>query len=442
MRRNRLRRMLPLMGGAPQRTDGIISSGLVIEYAFNEGSGQIVHDLIGGYDAILGSSVKDTTADPAWVTEGLNFDDGEYIASATAPDALFTGAMSAMVVLRNEAATAVHFASKLGPQDSVGDIPFDFRTYGPVTDLVLGRQNATQASSKINGKLLDINTWKVLGFTAPVNQSDASYIYHNADRYYARPEGQALTGSPTGNNETLRLGGRAGSFDMLGDIAYALFYNRQLSQEEYEQNYKALITKMALRSITLPAIGTSVYCVGDSLTNGLRGTALHDYPAVLKATLGAGYDVMTFGVTGKRLDDILTDAAMVDASLSSERTTQICVLWAGGNDIDGGVAAATVYGNLTTFVTGRLTAGWDHVVVLTALDRAQYDEAQRTQWGIFNTSIKNGAETGGYTVVDVAGNANLDDFTDTTYFDADQVHLTDAGYAVVAGMVATAVAAL
>jgi hypothetical protein len=38
--------------------------------------------------------------------------------------------------------------------------------------------------------------------------------------------------------------------------------------------------------------------------------------------------------------------------------------------------------------------------------------------------------------------AALDDCTDTTYFTSDQVHLKDAGYAVVGGLMQTAQAAL
>lgn len=45
-------------------------------------------------------------------------------------------------------------------------------------------------------------------------------------------------------------------------------------------------------------------------------------------------------------------------------------------------------------------------------------------------------------LADLGNNANLQDATNTTYFNADKVHLTTAGYNIVAGIVAAAIASI
>jgi lysophospholipase L1-like esterase len=422
------------------RDDGIVESGLVVEYKFDEGTGTTVVDHVSGYDMTLGA----TTAAPAWDTYGLDFDGSNDYITAAVPDSVFLGAsgFTAIVVAQHDSFKNANYF--MGKGTAATNTPIDWRCYGTSVpgQIFFTRSNAT-ISNTHKRIMMDYGEWRMFGMTVADNDIVTQpYHYINAFRMKATITNSANTGEATGNNTELRLGYNTTRY-LDGHAAYVLIYNRELSRAEMEQNYSALITILAARSITLPAAGVGLVFIGDSLTSGTGISAINeDYPSQLMVLLGDGYNKLNIAIPGVGFSTFAPDGTNVDDTISTRMTRNICIFWGGSNDIDSGVAATTVYANLETYVAARKAAGFDDVIVLTALDRAQYDAAQRIQYAAYNTLIRDGAATGGYTVADVDGDERLQDYTDTTYFNADQVHLIAAGYAVVAGIVKTAIEAV
>lgn len=191
-------------------------------------------------------------------------------------------------------------------------------------------------------------------------------------------------------------------------------------------------------SLTTPA-GTYVLYEGDSLTEGLAVQPL-DYPHQCDALLSPAGSANS-GTGGQHLSLFDGGDSYLD-NITYAKT--INVVWGGTNDIEGGDSLATVQATMATYIANRKLRGWEKVIALTIAPRADapWLPAMETIRQDFNTwLLANYAGLGFDAVVDVASDPDLSDPNDATYY-ADKLHMTAAGYAVVAGLVAAAVAAL
>jgi lysophospholipase L1-like esterase len=112
-------------------------------------------------------------------------------------------------------------------------------------------------------------------------------------------------------------------------------------------------------------------------------------------------------------------------------------LWLGTNDINGGTRTGLQTAAALKAWSDTVRAGGGKVIVYKLQD-FPLNEIERLAC---NAQIA--VDTASYdAIVDLPANAALSDCTNTTYFTSDQVHLTDAGYAVVGGLAQTAQAAL
>jgi len=167
-------------------------------------------------------------------------------------------------------------------------------------------------------------------------------------------------------------------------------------------------------------------------------------PAQVMALLPAGLDMANLGVGGQTTQMMAADAAAeVDPLYDPGRPTSILVCWEGTNDlILGGVPpydSRQAYDHLAAYCKARQRAGF-RVVICTVLPRGrsaafyqarnQLNAELRVHWKSFADGL-----------ADVAANQTIGADgaeTDATYY-RDTVHLTAAGYAIVAREVAGAV---
>lgn len=188
-------------------------------------------------------------------------------------------------------------------------------------------------------------------------------------------------------------------------------------------------------AVVRPQARPVVICDGDSLTAGDGLTFVQTYPYQLADALGrANYDVYNFGIGGQTI-----------VQMSAARNTRITphygawnghtvVVWGGTNDLNGSATAAATYAVLAAHVNALLATGF-RVIVLTMVKRGTSAplETKRTDYN----ALING--TAGWEIIDVGARAEFSDATNLTYYQADQIHLTTAGYAVVAGLVSDAI---
>jgi lysophospholipase L1-like esterase len=228
-----------------------------------------------------------------------------------------------------------------------------------------------------------------------------------------------------------------GGFAWDGHIAELLIYKRDLPDAEHRLVDGYLRKKYALNWASL----LQLVADGNSLTQGVGAT--NSYPSQLQTLLGgsAAWDLSNFGVSGQSTTAMLTDYTTQVLSLyGRNRGRNVLLFWEGTNEISAAGEGATGAAALTKtleYIDASVAQGFE-VFALTVLPRTDFDATEETHRGTYNSGLISGADN--YTVVDVAADTRLDDFNDLTYYDADGIHLNDAGYAVVASLVADVIA--
>jgi len=141
--------------------------------------------------------------------------------------------------------------------------------------------------------------------------------------------------------------------------------------------------------------------------------------------------------------DLIDDAAVNVDTLSplfKPGATNVLVLFAGSNDIWlDGASGSTTYSYFQTYISARLSAGWNasNIIVVTMLPR-QSGSTQETARQAYNTALVGGASTYGYRLARVDQDSNIGCAgcqNNTTYYQSDQTHLTDAGQSVAASII-------
>jgi lysophospholipase L1-like esterase len=435
----------------------IITDGLVLCWKHDEGSGQRLTDTISGYIGQFGATSGTETSDPVWGNGFITYSSGDYIKSSDIPDSMFLGENGFTIILvqkiENTASEKfVQFVSK-NTGASSSNIPIEWRTDSSIPSIVSFTKSNSTNSRLLKGGQYLLNEWAMYGYVTPQTMEANSYFYINSVRHGFSKDGASYhfssngVGIPTGANRNLRLGTREdGVVKLVGSTAYLLVYNRQLSVAEMEKNYKAIRTVMSTRGIELRDKDVLVGFHGDSLTWGTgSSTQSGPYPTQCMALLPNSYQYLNAGVPGEGLSNLDIEATTyLDPAISSIYNKRICVIWAGSNNIDGGSTAAAVQSMLLAYVSNRKLAGWDDIIVLTCLDRSAYSAAETIQRNSWNTLIRNDANTYGYTVADVAADSTIGPdgaWSNATYF-SDGVHLTNAGYSIVANLVKTKIESL
>jgi lysophospholipase L1-like esterase len=136
----------------------------------------------------------------------------------------------------------------------------------------------------------------------------------------------------------------------------------------------------------------------------------------------------------------------MQAELTSEVTTRIqastsgkkvLLLWGGANDIGAGASAATAWQRYQDYVTAFKAAnpgipiiGFTLIPIKAGVN-PNLSDAKRAE---FNADLIASIGTVVDYVVDGASAAELQDPTDLTYWNADGVHLNNAGCAVIAAL--------
>ncbi len=173
---------------------------------------------------------------------------------------------------------------------------------------------------------------------------------------------------------------------------------------------------------------------GNSLTRGsCATTAAMTYPAALEAY---GYEVRNAGVGSQTTEGMIETAAEnVDAYF---RRGSLVIAWEGHNSWRVfAEPAESAYAAMATYVADRHRRGWA-VAVMTAIrsDEADQPTGYEGFRAAYNALVE--ANAAGADMVIRLDDTRLAD-PDGPYFCGDHVHLSDAGYAVVARLVSNAI---
>jgi hypothetical protein len=213
----------------------------------------------------------------------------------------------------------------------------------------------------------------------------------------------------------------------------------------------------------MPVEQQSAWDVASLLSALARQGIVHDSSQGYQVAI-RGDSLWTVGATtptaraSRLLGDTLTGASVEDCSEPGDfprspahfyrnvppRKKSILVLMWGINSFIAGQSAATVQAATTAEVAAALAAGWDEVIVSTVFHAGTtvLSAGQNTQRTTYNSwLLANFGSIGAIACADPAANVNLSNATNLTYFLADQLHLTNAGHTVLAGVMAPVVSA-
>lgn len=208
-------------------------------------------------------------------------------------------------------------------------------------------------------------------------------------------------------------------------------------------------------------LAPAVIFIGNSLTRGQNATTPGtvastgtSYPAyTMKAlqpdgatawSLGAltGYDAINLGVSSITGATILQDySERVAAQVDPRRTRNFVCVWEGTNDIfTAALTSAQTLADLKAMADQVVAAGGTPLMV-DVMARGNFSAGQNTTKAAVNAALVDPTDLTYYwplhsrALARVSQATNLTNPSDTTYFAADTVHLTDLGYGEVAKLV-------
>ncbi len=426
----------------------IVRPGLLAQYPCNDGSGGTLHDRSGnGYDGTLGLSGSFI---PTWSIQGIVFAGGAKIVQL--PVALYplwrTVQIWFNVTLQTNGQAIFACDSNsdglwLSTDDAKPGRYGDF-----VTPITVGASQARGPNCLTyvagGGGVQECLYWNTTP-TAGYLSRGTGYTPPSVTRFWLgllHDSSIALLGST---------------------IYYALFYNRCLSPGEIQQNHLYVSSIAARRGVFFGNTQdqrTFIPFHGDSLTAGKNASPGSEFPAQTMALLSGSYWYSNLGIGGQTIGGgsgmLAVGPTLVD-TLFNEYTTaspsRAVHLWGGTNDIGSGTGQATnAYNNTVSYGTARHAVGWKVIVMGIAARNGLFAGGQNhagfeTDRQAIRTNMLADSSTslGGnlYTgasycdvYVDLAADANVGvdgSTSNATYWNADQVHMTNAGYAVVAG---------
>jgi lysophospholipase L1-like esterase len=152
--------------------------------------------------------------------------------------------------------------------------------------------------------------------------------------------------------------------------------------------------------------------------------------------LGSRYPkIWNDGSGGAKIqDNVLATTIKTQLTNFAGYTNRVVVFWFGTNDISSGRTEAQIEADIDSYISAvRAHDAGAIIIGCTIIARTSFNATQNALIVTINDHIKVTADFD--RVVDLAADARFSDGTDTTYYNADGIHLNDTGYGVVAGLV-------
>lgn len=263
-------------------------------------------------------------------------------------------------------------------------------------------------------------------------------------------------GGTTQSDTAVQIGGFASAGNLNGLLGEVFVFPALLAGQDQHDLTTWAYDRYGIAGSSLPVvvgIGGSWMqgypVTGGGTTNGGDGTTggqtlLGQTFALLGLTVNTDITAYNDGFFGQPLSTLLTTQT-VYSRYTMLAPKRVCLFWITSNDLANGDSAATVLTRAETEARRLVATGYT-VLILPVLPRTSANPNYETSRATVNAGLASGAAGWDCTYVDIfAGDAavlnNPAVISNTTYYQADQIHLTAASYALIAANVAPALAA-
>lgn len=242
--------------GSPMGIDiGVpVRLGLVGEYRFTEGAGQVLTDYsTGGHNGQLGSAAGVDANDPTWSAEGATFTTDDYITLGNVDFTSVDHSQLSVFAVVAPSAIAINLViiSKYTASNTnrSWNLAADAATASKFLVWVSSDGLAAQKSYTSPAGILVNGTYVQVGFTF-----NAGTLRLYSGGLEVTPTKSVDNACPTISQPAIPvlIGQRQSSQYWEGTISYVVIYNRELSPSEVYQNYVYMKSKLAkMRGIPL-----------------------------------------------------------------------------------------------------------------------------------------------------------------------------------------------
>jgi len=403
-------------------------TGILAEFDFI-GSGSTLTDRSGsGNNGTLGAA----GAAPSWTSAGMTFSGGQYVTLAI--NGLTTRSIASLASINS---------ANIGSYQILVGVSSASFTY--TYDAWADRSNLyTQGSYSSTAADTAIGNWNDVAFNNPFlfissYGSGATNAWFNGMKIPI-----TRTGSPDSANVVTIGSDKNHAFYLYGVFSRLLIYNRALTDADSVsiQRWMYLAELKQARGIAVPSFllhpgHTRIFCAGDSLTSGSwAASPAGSYPSQLRTSL-ANYDVINVGSAGINSTNFLSWEGY-SVSVDTRYPNEVIVVWIGHNDLTAGTSTSTTLSNITSYCNAARAMGYK-VIVMSVIPWTGETGAQETNRQTLNGLIASGWSTFADGYVDLNTDSRLETPGNLTYFYSDGIHLTNAGYGAVAGMVQAAI---
>jgi hypothetical protein len=220
----------------------IVTAGLVAEWRFDDGAGQVLTDYSGnGNHGQLGSTSGADAADPTWTAQGLSFDGGDFVDCGTVGIA-GTQSRTLIYVGRSSGTGSTQLMSAQWNESTSAGLRWTLRA---VNSGGLKVRLEFEGGGQTSALPVVQNAWHFVGATQAGANANTCVMYANG-------ASEAVTLNLALDTQNSFRFGRHNNLGQVCQFAYGLVYNRALSPAEVEQNRQALKAILAPRGITLP----------------------------------------------------------------------------------------------------------------------------------------------------------------------------------------------
>lgn len=234
----------------------IVTAGLVAEWRFDDGAGQVLTDFSGnGHHGQLGATSGAEASDPTWVAQGLSFDGDDRVVLPALPaiqgidivfnsDVLIYKGMVPTILLsniRNNHGTGIILGGW------TGTLTDEIISIGQ--DVAEGYSNFHRRAWTHTSDNLAAGGWHLLQFDYQGGSPYYNLLLDGVDK------ANALVNTPEvwkAGVWSIADGLAGGGTGFAGDIAYVIFYSTARSGAQQAQNRAALQAILAGRGIALP----------------------------------------------------------------------------------------------------------------------------------------------------------------------------------------------